>query len=136
MAILLISHDLRVVAQVCRTVFVMYGGRVVEQGPTSEVFPRPKHPYTRGLLGSRLSVRDRRSGLRPIPGEVPEATAWPKGCRFHPRCAEVVLGCRQEEPSMVSLSLEALGGGLAFPGGGSERAARCWFPSPEEKEGQ
>ncbi len=134
MALLLISHDLRVVAQVCRTVFVMYGGRVVEQGPVSEVFPRPKHPYTRGLLGSRLSVRDRRTRLRPIPGEVPEATSWPKGCRFHPRCPEAVESCRREEPAMVSLSLEELGGGLAVPGGGFHRAARCWFPGIEDKE--
>ena len=67
-------------------------------------------------------------------GEVPEATSWPKGCRFHPRCPEAVESCRREEPAMVSLSLEELGGGLAVPGGGFHRAARCWFPGIEDKE--
>ena len=128
MALLLISHDLRVVAQVCQTVFVMYGGRVVEKGPSNEVFLRPKHPYTRGLLGSRLSIRDRRTRLRPIPGEVPEATAWPEGCRFHPRCGDAVAECRSREPPMVSLSLDEVGGGFAYQGQARERAARCSFP--------
>ena len=128
MALLLISHDLRVVAQVCKTVFVMYGGRVVEKGPSNEVFLRPKPPYTRGLLGSRLSIRDRRTRLRPIPGDVPEATAWPEGCRFHPRCGDAVAECRSMEPPMVSLSLEEVGGGFAYQGRARERAARCSFP--------
>ena len=132
MALLLISHDLRVVAKICKTVFVMYGGRVVEKGPSAEVFLHPRHPYTRGLLGSRLSVRDRRNRLRPIPGDVPEATAWPRGCRFHPRCPEAVTDCRSEEPAMVSLALEEIGGGFAFPGRLRERAARCLFPVPGE----
>jgi oligopeptide/dipeptide ABC transporter ATP-binding protein len=128
MALLLISHDLRVVAQVCSTVFVMYGGRVMESGPAAEVFRHPRHPYTRGLLGSRLSVRDRRARLRPVPGDVPEATAWPKGCRFHPRCPEAVAGCRSDEPPMVSLALDEVGGGFAAPGKPGEPGARCWFP--------
>jgi peptide/nickel transport system ATP-binding protein len=143
MALLLISHDLRVVAQLCQTVFVMYAGRMVETGPARAVLSRPKHPYTRGLLGSRLSIRDRRSRLRPIPGEVPEATSWPTGCRFHPRCPEAVLGCRTEEPSLAkmgpdgpevgptgsSVASEGVGAGPQSPPEG--RRARCWFPGVE-----
>ncbi|MGW8264891.1 MAG: ABC transporter ATP-binding protein [Longimicrobiales bacterium] len=135
MALLLISHDLRVVAQVCTTVFVMYGGRVVERGSAVEVFHRPKHPYTRGLLGSRLSVRDRRARLRPVPGDVPEATAWPAGCRFHPRCRDAVAECRSEEPPMVSLALDEVGGGFPVPGKPEVRGASCWFPSHGGGEG-
>ena len=120
MGLLLISHDLRVVAHLCHRVFVMYGGRVVEEGPTAEVLASPRHPYTRGLLGSRLSIHDRRRGLRAIPGDVPEATSWPSGCRFHSRCQEAVSRCRELEPELVSLD----------PG---HRAARCWFPGEDEE---
>ncbi len=116
MALLLISHDLRVVARVCERVMVMYGGRVVEEGPTEEILSHPAHPYTRGLLDSRLSIRDRRGALRPIPGDVPEAAAWPPGCRFHPRCPHVADRCRRREPDLVEV------------GGGGWRG-RCWFPA-------
>jgi oligopeptide/dipeptide ABC transporter ATP-binding protein len=101
MALLLVSHDLGVVARVCRRVVVMYGGMVVETGEAGEILNRPAHPYTRGLLGSRLSLRDRRRTLRPIVGEVPEATRWPGGCRFHPRCPHAVAHCSEELPPLV-----------------------------------
>jgi oligopeptide/dipeptide ABC transporter ATP-binding protein len=120
MALLLISHDLRVVAHLCQRILVMYGGRVMEEGRTEEVMSNPRHPYTRGLLGARLSVHDRRKGLRPIEGVVPEASAWPSGCRFHPRCPDAVARCGGEEPEMVASS--------AGPG-----AARCWFPEGVEE---
>jgi oligopeptide/dipeptide ABC transporter ATP-binding protein len=115
MALLLISHDLRVVAHLCQRVFVMYGGRVVEEGPTTEILAHPRHPYTRGLLGSRLSIHDRRDGLRPIIGSVPDATDWPSGCRFNPRCSEAGTRCRVEEPELSELD----------PG---NRGVSCWFP--------
>jgi len=126
MGLLLISHDLSVVSRVCDRIVVLYGGKVVEAGPTREILETPKHPYTRGLLGSRLSVDDRRRTLRPIPGEVPEATDWPRGCRFHPRCPEVLGRCRREEPSLLPPTggqgtVEGQGG---VPGVGRE--ARCW----------
>ena len=106
MALLLISHDLGVVARVCGKVAVMYGGQVVETGPVARVLEQPRHPYTRGLLGSRLSLHDRRRTLRPIPGEVPEASRWPSGCRFHPRCPDVVDRCRDESPLARSIQGE------------------------------
>ena len=115
MALLFISHDLGVVARVCDRVVILYGGRVVESGPTEEVLNAPKHPYTRGLVGSRLSVHDRRKALRPIAGEVPEATNWPGGCRFHPRCPEVLSRCRKGEPGSFS------------PEGDGAREVRCWL---------
>jgi len=84
MAILLVTHDLAVVAEVCDRVMVMYGGQLVESGMVREVFANPLHPYTRGLMDS-LPTGDGRP-LRPIPGRVPAAGEWPGGCRFAPRC--------------------------------------------------
>jgi len=134
MGLLLISHDLSVVSRVCERIVILYGGRVVEAGPTREILEAPKHPYTRGLLGSRLSVDDRRRALRPIPGEVPESTNWPRGCRFHPRCPEAWERCRREELSLLpSTGRQDTGeeqGGV--PGAGRE--ARCWLLAQEEGE--
>jgi oligopeptide/dipeptide ABC transporter ATP-binding protein len=118
MALLVISHDLGVVARVCQRVVVFYAGRIMETGPTREILTKPRHPYTRGLLGSRLSMKDRRRVVRPIPGEVPESVAWPEGCRFHPRCREAWDRCGQEEPGLVEI-------GPGSPAGA--RNARCWL---------
>ena len=134
MGLLLISHDFSVVSRVCERIVILYGGKVVEAGPTREILETPKHPYTRGLLGSRLSVDDRRRKLRPIPGEVPEATDWPPGCRFHPRCPEALDRCRREEPKLLPwtgrLGTGEVQGGV--PGAGRE--ARCWLLAEEEGE--
>jgi len=132
MGLLLISHDLNVVSRVCERIVILYAGRIVESGKTEEILAAPKHPYTRGLMGSRLSFDDRRSALRAIPGEVPEATEWPGGCRFHPRCSEVLDRCRREEPSLLSM-----GGGqraVEVEDGlrGVHREARCWLLLEEE----
>lgn len=118
MALLVISHDVGVVARVCQRVVVFYAGRIMETGPTQEILTKPRHPYTRGLLGSRLSMKDRRRLIRPIPGEVPESVAWPEGCRFHPRCREGWDRCGQEEPGLVEI-------GPPSPVGA--RNARCWL---------
>jgi peptide/nickel transport system ATP-binding protein len=122
MGMLLISHDLTVVSRVCQRVAILYGGQVVESGRTEEILSAPRHPYTRGLMGSRLLLDDRRRTLRPISGEVPEATEWPKGCRFHPRCPEALDRCRVQEPDLEG-----------FPG--SARFARCWLFSDREGGG-
>ncbi|MGW9208967.1 ABC transporter ATP-binding protein [Embleya sp. NPDC055664] len=105
-AIILVTHDLGVVADVADEVLVMYAGRAVELGPAAEVLETPKHPYTRGLLASvpRLSDPLDRP-LRPVPGAPPSLLAPPPGCAFHPRCAQVIAGpgspCRTQAPVLV-----------------------------------
>jgi len=86
LGILLITHDLGVVAQVADDVYVMYAGRIVEHGPVADVLQRPLHPYTQGLLRCTPRLTDHRSRWETIPGTVPDAAHLPTGCRFHPRC--------------------------------------------------
>ena len=87
MSVLFITHDLGVVAEIARSVVVMYGAQVVENAPVDELFRNPRHPYTSGLLEAMPQVAlDRGLAPVPIPGVVAQAHAWPKGCRFHPRC--------------------------------------------------
>ncbi len=86
LAVLLITHDLGVIAQTCSRVYVMYAGQIVESAPTAALFRAPRHPYTLGLLASLLSPAVRQEALFSIPGTVPPARAMPDGCRFHPRC--------------------------------------------------
>jgi len=116
MALLLITHDLGVVAEVCDRVIVMYAGQVVETGPVEEIFLRPRHPYTRGLLDSLPAMVGADRRLRPIPGTVPNPSAWPDACRFHDRCAHAWDRCRQDMPAL----LPALDG----PAGAG---SRCWL---------
>ena len=103
-ACLFITHDLGVVAELCERVIVMYAGRVVEQGPVSEIFARPRHPYTQGLIASTLRV-DVEKPISTIPGTVPDAVQLPSGCTFHPRCPFAEDLCQQEEPPMVEAGL-------------------------------
>jgi oligopeptide/dipeptide ABC transporter ATP-binding protein len=119
MGILLVTHDLGIVAETCERVVVMYAGRVVETGPVEAIFRTPRHPYTRGLLGSLPRVGDRRTRLRPIKGMVPAATAWPTGCRFRERCSRAWERCLKEPP--------LLGVGL-----GAE--SRCWLVEEPERD--
>jgi len=99
MAILLITHDLGVVAEMCDEVVVMYAGRIAEQGPVEEIFTRPSHPYTRGLLSAipRLEA-ERKSRLATIPGLVPGLAEMPAGCRFANRCPCVAPVCATQPP--------------------------------------
>jgi len=100
MAIILITHNLGVVAEMCDEVSVMYLGRVVEQGPVDAIFHNPKHPYTRALLRSMPSIKARvRSRLPVIEGSIPHPYNRPSGCPFHPRCPDFMPGrCDKEEP--------------------------------------
>ncbi|HKU98135.1 MAG TPA: ABC transporter ATP-binding protein [Vineibacter sp.] len=106
-AILMISHDLGLVANMCRRVAVMYAGRIVEQQAAAEIFERPQHPYTRGLIASlpRLGARvvHGRQRLQEISGVVPAITAFPAGCRFRPRCQRATDICQSNDPSPTPL---------------------------------
>jgi peptide/nickel transport system ATP-binding protein len=104
MALVLISHDLGVVADSCERVCVMYAGRIVEQVPTARLFEAPAHPYTRGLLGALPPLHGPRRPLSAIPGGVPEPWAMPSGCAFAPRCAMHVSACDANVPEQVSLA--------------------------------
>ncbi len=105
MAVLLITHDLGVVAQHAQRVAVMYAGRIVEQADTGTLFAAPAHPYTEGLLASIPRPGERTARLREIPGMVPSLAEMPPGCAFAPRCARAMARCAGERPS-----LEAHGG--------------------------
>jgi oligopeptide/dipeptide ABC transporter ATP-binding protein len=113
MAIMLITHNLGVVAQMVNRVVVMYAGQVVETGEVERIFDRPAHPYTVGLLGSIPKLNERRDRLQVIEGVVPSPSQVPQGCRFHPRCSRVMEICRREPPVLVETE----------PGHG----VRCWL---------
>lgn len=100
LAVVLVSHDLAVVAGHARRVLVMYAGRIVEEGPVADVFGRPRHPYTQGLLAAAPSVARPRGSLRAIPGTPPRLGHLPEGCAFHPRCAFAEPRCRQGMPAL------------------------------------
>ncbi|WPZ31496.1 oligopeptide/dipeptide ABC transporter ATP-binding protein (plasmid) [Sulfitobacter sp. OXR-159] len=98
MATILITHDLGVVAGFCERVLVMYGGRVMEQGPTEPLFAQPTHPYTRGLLAAVPRVDDQDATMKAIPGNPPNMAAPPQGCPFRPRCTYAGEDCRVMPP--------------------------------------
>jgi peptide/nickel transport system ATP-binding protein len=110
MALILITHDLGVVAQLCDEVVVMYGGKIVERAPIDALFATPQHPYTIGLLGSLPGVpgsdmtsATKGARLAAIEGAPPNPIALPAGCRFHPRCPFVEPRCRAAEPPLVAV---------------------------------
>jgi peptide/nickel transport system ATP-binding protein len=103
-AIVLISHDLGVVAELCDEVAVMYAGEIVERAPVQALFERPEHPYTVGLLGSIPRLDHRSDKLATIEGMVPAMALPPVGCRFEPRCPFADARCRQSRPPIVSLA--------------------------------
>jgi len=103
MAVLLITHDLGVVAETAERVVVMYAGKVVEEAPVRTLFHTPRHPYTEGLLRSIPRLDERRESLPVIEGMVPNLLDLPSGCRFHPRCPRAERRCREEAPALRSL---------------------------------
>ncbi|HMP41103.1 MAG TPA: ABC transporter ATP-binding protein [Roseiflexaceae bacterium] len=100
LALILVTHDLGVVAETCQKVLVMYGGRVAEYGAGREIFLAPKHPYTQRLLRAFPDIARRGAELASIPGSPPQLSDLPHGCRFHPRCALAVDRCRSETPQL------------------------------------
>ncbi len=105
MGMILITHDLGVVAEMCQEVVVMYAGRVVEQGRVEDIFYRPKHPYTKGLLESipHFETGAKLKQLKTIPGLVPSLMNLPKGCRFQERCSYTQQDCRAQDPRLENL---------------------------------
>jgi len=122
LSLVLISHDLGVIAEMADEVAVMYAGRIVEQTTTAKLFANPLHPYTQGLLHSlpRRAPRDRRQRLVAIPGMVPQLSHLPSGCTFHPRCAVAIARCAGEEPELKPLA--------------PAHAARCWVAEAKMAE--
>ncbi|WP_036708207.1 ABC transporter ATP-binding protein [Paenibacillus pinihumi] len=112
-AIMLITHDLGVVAEMADRVVVMYAGQIVEEADVFTLFREPKHPYTQGLMASIPRVQGENERLRAIPGTVPSIRKMPKGCRFHTRCEWAAERCRQEQPQLESV--------------GGEHQVRCWI---------
>jgi oligopeptide/dipeptide ABC transporter ATP-binding protein len=117
-ALLLITHDLSVVAETVQTIAVMYAGRVVETGTVEDVLLHPKHPYTQGLLNSIPSEKKRGKELSAISGVVPNPFRMPPGCKFEPRCPYAWERC-QAEPDLIQV-------------GGPDRRVRCWLHAPGE----
>jgi len=115
-ALLLITHNLGIVAESCDRVAVMYAGQMVEEGPARDVFAEPKHPYTRELLRSTISLDTEE--LHSIPGAPPNLISPPSGCRFHPRCPDVMRVCPARDP--IETRPEA------------DRRVLCWLHGPED----
>ena len=113
MAVLLITHDLGVVAGRADRVAVMYAGQIVEEASTADLFATPSHPYTRGLLASVPRISGTLKRLSPIPGTVPPPAQWPPACRFEPRCGERFARCAQERPILLTA--------------GADHTSRCWL---------
>ena len=101
-AVMLITHDMGVIAETADRVAVMYAGRIVEIGPVADVIHRPQHPYTKGLMGSIPSIVAEREQLAQIDGAMPRLTAIPLGCAFHPRCQYAFDRCRHERPELMA----------------------------------
>ena len=120
MSILLITHDLGVVAEMCSRVIVMYAGEIVEEAPVDSLFNHPSHPYTVGLIASVPKLGSGVKVLPSIPGSVPDLSMLPKGCRFAPRCKYATERCHNEEPSLFEVS--------------PQQKCRCWLAEPTGKE--
>ena len=101
--ILMITHDLGVVAEMCSRVVVMYAGRIVEEAPVKELFSAPKHPYTQVLIASVPKLGSGVESLPSIPGSVPDLSVMPKGCKFAPRCKYATDICREKEPELMTV---------------------------------
>lgn len=112
-SILLITHDLGVVAEMCSRVIVMYAGKIVEEAPVEVLFASPSHPYTQGLIASVPKLGSGVKVLPSIPGSVPDLSSMPTGCRFAPRCKYATDKCREKEPELVNV--------------GENQKCRCWL---------
>ncbi|GHG96229.1 ABC transporter ATP-binding protein [Pseudodonghicola xiamenensis] len=123
-SIIMITHDLGIIAEMCDEVNVMYAGQIVEQANVFDLFERPSHPYTRGLLASIPKATEKRLSRRmpSIPGMVPNLAKLPGGCRFRPRCGDAMPICMQKDPGLADL--------------GNGHGARCWLHLPHDAHPQ
>ena len=121
-SMILITHDLGVVAETCDKVAIMYAGQIVEYGTLRNIFKQTAHPYTRGLFGSLPSLDKKTHRLQPIAGLMPDPANLPEGCKFHPRCPDCAGICQEQEPPVTDL------------GGG--HLVRCHFAQAQCKEGE
>jgi oligopeptide transport system ATP-binding protein len=117
-AIILISHDLTVIASICTRVYVMYAAQLVESGPTALIYRNPRHPYTQGLLGSILDPLERKETLSVMAGSLPDLAAPPSGCRFYPRCPKAMPICATKEPPDFHV--------------GGTHTAKCWLYTSQD----
>jgi len=115
-SVMLITHDMGVIAEIADRVAVMYAGRIVEIGPVREVLKRPRHPYTRGLMGAIPTLTSDSDRLVQIPGSMPRLNARPPGCAFNPRCALAIDQCRRERPPLA----------------GDDSKVACWLAGASE----
>jgi oligopeptide/dipeptide ABC transporter ATP-binding protein len=104
MSIVIVTHDMGVIAEIAKRVLVYYAGRIVEEADTMSLFDNPTHPYTKGLLGCIPRINVRKNRLNVIKGVIPDILSLPKGCPFHPRCDYATAICYKKEPKLVSLS--------------------------------
>ncbi|HKG95069.1 MAG TPA: ABC transporter ATP-binding protein [Gemmatimonadaceae bacterium] len=125
-SILLITHDLGVIAETAQRVIVMYAGEVVEQATVGELFAHPHHPYTEGLMQAMPRVGQERERLAVIPGTVPPPTAWPTGCRFRDRCPYAWERCEREHPPLYQIA----------GGDGRSHVSRCHLADEPERRAQ
>lgn len=124
MGMLLITHDLGVVAEMCDRVVVMYAGRVVEEALVEDLFDNPQHPYTKGLINSVPKLRQKARRLESIPGNVPDLKNMPQGCKFAPRCPYVMEKCLSSEPALLAVQDH------------EDRKSRCWLTQQAGLEGE
>jgi oligopeptide/dipeptide ABC transporter ATP-binding protein len=117
MSIILITHDLGVVAEMADEVAVMYAGKIIERGSVTSVFVKKAHPYTQGLFGSLPNIHREDDRLCTIRGQIPAATDFPNGCRFHPRCPNAMEVCAQAEPSTTMVD--------------TDHTMHCWLNDPD-----
>ncbi|MFN4173356.1 MAG: ABC transporter ATP-binding protein, partial [Pseudorhodobacter sp.] len=120
-AVMLITHDMGVIAETADRVAVLYAGRMAEVGPVRDVILRARHPYTRGLMGSIPTLTQTSDRLVQIPGAMPRLNAIPTGCAFNPRCEMVIDRCRSEQPDLRVIA--------------DRHAAACWRAEEEPRHG-
>ncbi len=124
-AVMLITHDMGVIAEMADRVAVMYAGRIVETGPLREVVLAPRHPYTRGLMAAIPPLATRAPRLAQIPGAMPRLGAIPPGCAFHPRCGQAFDRCRRERPERLAVARAVEAACWLYAEAGAEAAAQA-----------